>query len=124
MDAKSTGTATQGTAPSRKTRKLEPKQSGFAKWNEHGDRAAGTCTVKEEIEKFEKGKGMRTVATIEPEEGGEIRVDMGLAGLRDYVDEIEVGRWYSITYIADKVTPNGSMKIFDVEVGDLSGIPF
>jgi hypothetical protein len=124
MDTKSTGTATQGTAPSRKTRKLEPKQSGYAKWNKHGDTVAGPCTAKEEIEKYEKGKGMRTVATIEPEEGGEIMVDMGLAGLRDYVDEIEVGRWYSITYIADKVTPNGSMKVFDVEVGDPSDIHF
>ena len=115
-----TGTAKRGAAPGRTTRKLEPKPSGFAKWEKLGDKVAGIVTAKEDME----GKyGTRTVATVEPDGGGEIKVDMGLAGLRDYVEEIEVGNWYSITYVADKTTPNGIMKCFGVEDDNVSEAP-
>ena len=121
MQKQTTGTAKTGTATGRVTRKLEPKPSGFMKWEKHGDLVAGTVTAKEEVD----GKnGTRTVATFEPEGGGEIKVDLGSAGLRDYADMIEVGGWFVVTYVGDKPTPKGSMRIFDVETGDAPDVDF
>ena len=119
MKAQTTGTATKGTATGRKIVKLKPKASGgtFKKWEKHGDEIAG-IVVDKATETSKWGDGDRTVVTFEQADGNFIRVDFHPAGLRDYVDDIEVSRWYSIRYVDDKPTKSGSMRCFEVEADE------